>query len=375
MDGEPQDDHGDPTLPASSVADMGPDPQDDDGSPALDVSIFPPEILSMIFEMFHGEYDHLEGECMHWAVTWVPKYHAEWDPQVVPYVFLSSRSRVRRTNTPPNPMLHVCRASRAIALDPELGRYASLPVQHSEVDPMENDPYGRWDGDGYVIVRPCRDVFSFSYHSGYSPETVLIWPEDGVRLGLRHLVFVNRRLTPPYGINIEWLEDAVTRTGFRHVLIPKTFAVEVDDDHTWIYFWVLVHLCKHVNPGTGRVMLRAHHLHLFLPCGIPEDSRPRVVTAAFARMAHMMGHFPVGFPQGDLMAREAEQAGENGEDETTVPPVPPDCECMGWPMYEHIFELGQPDLLQVVEYLLELEENNASNEDDADGADGADGAA
>lgn len=119
--------------------------------------------------------DHLAGECMLWPILWVPKVHDDWGDTIVPYVEISRRSRVRRKpSQEPNLMLRLCRASPAIALDPELGRYASLPVRRAGDTPWENDPRARWDDDGYIIVRPCRDVFTFRHHGERVSQTVLV---------------------------------------------------------------------------------------------------------------------------------------------------------------------------------------------------------
>lgn len=133
---------------------------------------------------------------------------------------------------------------------------------------------------------------------------------------------------------------------FRHVLLPRSFAIEVDDANTWIYFWVLVHLCKHVDPRSGGVVLRAHHFHVCLPCGVPDSPRRRVVAAPFVPLSREMGQFPIRIRPGDLDGHDNEE-----EEEDVGPLVPPDCMCPEWPEYERIFWYGQPDIVEIVDFL------------------------
>ena len=92
---------------------------------------FPPEILQKIFS--HCIEDGALGPSMIWYIYWEPELK-DGSLILVPYVVMDEYELVipKMKSKRPNPMLGVCRQSRAAALNPAKGRYASLAMLYMD---------------------------------------------------------------------------------------------------------------------------------------------------------------------------------------------------------------------------------------------------
>lgn len=295
---------------------------------------FPPEILQKIFS--HCIEDGALGPSMIWYIYWEPELK-DGSLILVPYVVMDEYELVipKMKSKRPNPMLGVCRQSRAAALNPAKGRYASLAMLYMDELGSVDDCYDGRDRGRRVVVHPCRDVFVFHSFTWDNPWfNMPISLVNGTSGAVRQIAHYVCHEMPPYDEDTDLLQAAVQRTGFRfrNVLFPEAFYLDTNDGRS-PNLWVLLHLCE----DTG---LHAHQFHVFLPCGNPDhpgtDGLLFPGAVPFVRTSRDFGYFPIEiYPH------------EMGEEDE-----PPDCQCREWEYGTTLFG-ERPALIEVLETMRE----------------------